>query len=228
MRTTRTIVPREAWETLNDLRAFAHENVQAGLTRRGRYAYLSQVVGRCQQITGNMVGTMSHDKAYNFVCMGRNLERADMGVRILDVRAHSLLPGRLGELRPFNDIQWKSVLMSLSSYQNYRRQVHVRVKGDAVLGFLLQDERSPRSVGYCLSEIEACLRDLPRNEAPLRVLGQIQRRVKEADVRSLVEENLHPFLDELQDVLAELHEAVRATYFELEQPETTGPLSATG
>lgn len=225
MRVTRSIVPREAWETINDLRTMAREHLNQGLTRRGRYAYLRAIVGHCQQITGILTGTMAHDLTYNFVRMGRNMERADMGVRILDVRAQSLLPRQAEELKQFNDIQWKSVLKSLASYQDYRRKVHVRVKGDAVLGYLLQNPQSPRAIMHTLGEVEDCLRNLPRNEDPLRALSRARRMVKEANVHELAREGLHEFLEELSAALADIHEVVARTYFQLEQPEAE-PLAA--
>ncbi len=218
MRTTRGIVPREAWEKLNDLHLYTKENASTGLTRRGPYDFLEYIVEHCQQITGILVGTMSHDPAYGFARMGRNLERCDMASRVLDVRSASLLPKRVEELRPFEDIQWVSVLKSLAAYQMYRRHVHVRVKGSAVLGYLLQDRDFPRAVHHCLVEVGDCLRDLPRNDAPLRVLGRAQRMVKEADVHALASEGLHDFIEELQSALAKLHEDVRLTYFSVEEP----------
>ena len=45
-----------------------------------------------QTITGILSGTMTHDESYNFLRMGRNLERADMTTRIIDVRSATLVP----------------------------------------------------------------------------------------------------------------------------------------
>ncbi|MGD2055919.1 MAG: alpha-E domain-containing protein, partial [Gammaproteobacteria bacterium] len=140
LRTTRAIVPRAAWETLNDLYEFSRENATGGISRRGRYGYMKRVVDSCQLLTGKLSGTMSHDLTYEFLRIGRNMERADMTSRVIDVRATNLLPKQTDELKPFDDIQWKSVLDSLMAYQMYRRHVHVRVRGRPALRFLLQEE----------------------------------------------------------------------------------------
>lgn len=226
LRATRSIFPREAWETLNDLYRFATDGAQSGIGRRVRYEYLRTVIQHCQQLTGLLSGTMSHDAIYRFVRMGRNLERADMTSRVLDVRAANLFPKTVEELKPFDDIQWKSVLETLAAYLMYRRHVHVRVKGAAVLGYLLQDAEFPRSVNHCLGEVESCLRALPRNETPLRSLGHVQRAVAEAKARSLAWEGMHAFLDGLQIMLGEVHEQVCFTYFGVDRP-TTEPVAAT-
>jgi uncharacterized alpha-E superfamily protein len=216
LRTTRAIVPRSAWETLNDLFEFTRENLAAGISRRGRYAYMKRVIDYCQLLTGKLSGTMSHDQSYDFLRLGRNMERADMTTRVIDVRATNLLPKQVDELKPFDDIQWKSVLDSLTAYQMYRRHVHVRVRGQQALRFLLQEGDFPRSVQHCLAEVEHCLHRLPGNEGALRVLGRARRMVQEVAIDKIVREGLYDFIDDLQRVHGELHEQLTATYFALQ------------
>lgn len=213
MRATRVIVPREAWETLNDLYLLARDTTARGLAGSRRYDFLDEVVRRCQQLTGMLSGTMSHDDTYTFIKMGRNLERADMTTRVLDVRASSMVIEDVEDLKPFDDIQWRSVLNSLAAYQMYRRHVHMRIRGRDVLRFLLQDREFPRSVLHTLGEVQACLQTLGHNENALRVLGHAQRYIQEAEVGELVGEALTRYVDEFQIRLGEVHEEVARAYF---------------
>jgi len=213
LRTTRAIVPRAAWESLNDLYAYARDNRNSGISRRGRYHYLQRIIDYCQLLSGKLSSTMSHDQTYDFIRMGRNMERSDMTARVIDVRASNLLPSLSEELKPFDDIQWKSILDSLAGYQMYRRHVHVRIRGRAVLRFLLKEELFPRTVHYCLAEVEQCLRGLPGNEPALRILGRAQRLVKEVDVTEILSEGLNSFVEELLEVHTQLNSQLTATYF---------------
>ncbi len=217
LRTTRAIVPRAAWETLNDLYEYARDNASSGISRRGRYDYMKRVIDTCQLLAGKLSGTMSHEMSYEFLRIGRNMERADMTSRVIDVRATNLLPKQTDELRPFVDIQWKSVLESIMAYQMYRRQVHMSVRGKEALRFMLQEVQFPRSVHYCLAEVGYCLRRLPGNEAPLRVLGRAQRMVQAVNAAEIVTEGLNDFINDLQLVHTELHEQLVATYFQVAQ-----------
>ena len=216
LRTTRDIVPRKAWEKLNDLYQYAKDPIEH--TRRARYAFLTRIIEGSQLISGLLAGTMSHDQAYDLVRIGRNLERTDMTSRIIDVRSANLVVKHTGGLIPFASIQWMSVLKSLSAYQMYRRHVHVRVNGAGVLRFLLQDPNFPRSVYHCLGEVQHSLNKLPRNEAPLHSMLRLKRQVYEADVRDLTNQELHSFIDALQIALGKLHDQIRATYFLTEVP----------
>jgi uncharacterized alpha-E superfamily protein len=217
LRTTRAILPRAAWETLNDLYAYANDNKVSGMSRRGRYAYMRRMIDYSQLMAGKLSSTMSHDQTYEFIRLGRDMERADMTTRVLEVRASNLLLSITEELRPFDDIQWKSVLDSLAGYQMYRRHVHVRVRGKEVLRFLLRDATFPRAVHYCLTEVDHCLRRISGSESALRVLGRAQRMLAEVDISGIVGDGLTGFINEFQKVHSELNSQISASYFELSE-----------
>lgn len=211
-RTIRDIVPRECWEQINGLYLFANETLQKGITKTGRHAYLRGVITGCQTIAGLLDGTMLHDQGYEFLRLGRFLERADMTTRIADVRSASLLP-EAEESRPFDNIQWVSVLKSLTAYQMYRRSAQIRVQRGPVLRFIFQNPRFPRAVRYCVEHARASLERLPRHEAALRVNGRLVRDLDGADLPALTQAELHAFVDDLQLGIGDLHNEIAATWF---------------
>jgi uncharacterized alpha-E superfamily protein len=212
-RTIRDIVPREGWEQINELYIFVRDGLQQGLTKRGRYPYLRQVILGTQTIFGLLAGTMLHDQGFEFLRIGRGLERADMTTRIVDVRSASLLLRDAEDLRPFDTVQWVSVLKSLTAYQMYRRSEQVRVQRGPVLRFLFQNGEFPRSVHHCVEAVRASLERLPRDEAALRVVGRVNRSLLGAEVDRLSQSDLHAFVDELQLGIGDLHDAIAATWF---------------
>lgn len=220
LRTSRAIFPREVWETLNDLYNYVKDNKSTAMSRRGRYAFLKHVIDNCHIISGKLSATMSHDQTYDFIRLGRNIERADMTTRVIDVRAGNLLPKQNEELKPFDDIQWKSVLDSLEAYLVYRRCVRVPVRGTAVLRFLLKDLCFPRALIYCLGEMEHCLLSLPLNEELLSTLNDARNIIEKADVTDIVGENLNEFIDRLQLILIDVHELLATAYFQLPEEDS--------
>lgn len=214
LRTTRDIIPREAWELLNDLNLFLKNNIVNSTSRRRRYGFLKTIIGGSHQITGLLAGTMNHDEGYDFMRMGRNLERADMTTRLVDVRSGDLLLEHEG-LTPFENIQWVSLLKSLTAYQMYRQYMKLRVRGPEVLKFLLQTEIFPRSCAHCLLQIQQCLENLPENDTLQRSVLSLRRNVKETDTAELARSGpgLHQYMDQLQMQFAVLHDALASRYF---------------
>ena len=212
-RTIRDIIPREAWEQVNENYMISKKNAQSVMTHRHRYDYLRSVILGAQTITGLLAGTMTHDEGYNFLRMGRNLERADMTTRIIDVRSATLLPGMTEDLTPFENLQWMSVLKSLTAYQMYRLGVRLRISRPEVLKFLLQEKRFPRACHHSLCEVESCLNTLPHNEKPLRAVTSLRKKLMRAKPQELKQEKLHAFIDGLQLGLIKVNDSINKTYF---------------
>jgi uncharacterized alpha-E superfamily protein len=214
LRSARDLVPREVWEQMNALYLKSSEQLNGKLSKRRRQDFLEGLILDCQQMAGTLQGTMSHDHAYDFILIGRHLERADMITRILEVRGYDLLPDTAEDLGPFESIQWMSVLKSLTGYQMYRRHVRSRVSGSDVLRFLLRDGQFPRSVMFCLLVLEDLISGLPgEDDRSLRGVTRLQRRLNETQVRNLKGRELAEFMDRLQIELAETDRAIRHTWF---------------
>jgi uncharacterized alpha-E superfamily protein len=211
IRTTRDVVPSEAWRYVNELCMYFGQELDANTSHRRRYGIHSRVVEGCQQIRGLLADTMSHDAGYHFVRLGRGIERADMTTRIIDVAAAMLL-GR-EDLTRFDNTLWMAVLQSLSGYQMYRQMVRRRIYGRDVISFLLKDQQFPRAVAFCLRELGASLAMLPRSGEPIIKLGDLRRMLAMLDTADLDLADLHQWIDDTQLALGELHGLVHSTWF---------------
>ena len=212
-RTIREIIPREAWEQINELYIYGDENRQKALFRRSRYDFLTEVIESVQKITGILAGTMTHDEGYHFLKIGRNLERADMTTRIIDVRSASLLPETETEQSAFENLQWMSVLKSLTAYQMYRREVRLRIRRSDVLKFLLLEERFPRSLRHSLQEVSKCVQTLPNYEAALKEIEDVEKMLMNANPQTLIQDKLHQFIDDVQLGIHQVFNQLEETYF---------------
>lgn len=211
LRVARPVVPREAWEAINNLWLACSDELGEAGGRTGRVRWLRRVVADCQRINGVLLGTMSRDEAMSFLVIGQNLERADLTTRVLDVRSESLGPARGDD--PYEAVHWMAVLRSLAAYQPFRRAMPARPQGGSTLRFLLQDDRFPRAVSACLTEVRSQLKGLARSETSLDACANVSILVASAAVTRLTLGGLSEYLDEVQIGLAEIHQQVDDTYF---------------
>src|SRR3954470_11349354 len=212
-RTLREILPTETWELLNEFFAECTRNVESAINKRTRFEFLKRIVISLQTIAGMFDGSMNRNDAHTFSLLGRNLERADMTSRIVDVRSAQLLPAETPELRPFESVQWMSVLKSLSGYQMYRLRMRTRVKRIDVLQFLLRDDQFPRSCQFSLTQVEHSLNRLPRSESVLEVLADAARFIERAPLATLDQPGLHELIDKLQLHISNVHDMIAGIYF---------------
>jgi uncharacterized alpha-E superfamily protein len=156
---------------------------------------------------------MTHDFGYDFLRIGRNLERADMTTRIIEVRAASPLPQGIDPLEPYEHVQWLSVLRSLSAHQMYQRQVQQPVRRADVMEFLVKDAQFPRAVAHCIEALDCCFDHLPRNRELLRLNNKIKKKIVKTELGQMENRDAVVFMDELQIELAEVHGCIYSTYF---------------
>ena len=212
-RTLREVVPRAAWERINALYLFVNGRAGHALERARRYNILEEIVERRQAVVGLLSDCMSHDVAYQFLRLGRYIERADMTTRILDINAAVLVPREQVPEDPAMALLWMGVLKSLHAYQMYRRHCAVHVRGPEVVNYLLKDAEFPRTVRYCLDELESCVSELPHHGSPLKLLRIAQRRIAGMSTDGLTPAQRHEYLDAVQADLARVHDELASEYF---------------
>jgi uncharacterized alpha-E superfamily protein len=198
---------------MNELFMEIKEKLPAALSKRTRFHFLQHIVRSMQTLTGELEGTMSRNDAFTLLMLGRNLERADMTSRIIDVRSAQLLPADAPGFQPFDTIQWLNLLKSLSGYQMYRLSQRTRVSRSAVLEFVLRDLQFPRACLFCLKEVEHFLRALPRCASVLGSVGEARGFLVNAIPATLDQPALHELIDRLQLHIIVMHEGIAQTYF---------------
>lgn len=218
-RTTREIMPTEAFEMINNLYYLAKEKSDAAVARGPRHDLLEGIIADCQQITGLLGGCMSRDEAYSFIRLGRSVERADMTTRIVDVGSGDLLQSLPeGQVvadggAPYDNILWMNILRSISAYQMYRQHVRERISGEDVVEFLLKDEEFPRSAAHNLTTLTKVLKKLPSHSKVKWQVDRTRRVVKNGDIEKLLKKGLFTYIDELQKSIALIHRKIADTWF---------------
>ena len=221
-RTLRGIIPRAAFEYVNDAYLFAREHLTEPLSRTRRMSGLNRITEYVQQVDGYMSANMLHDAHWCFLRVGQFIERADMTTRMIDVGTGTFWRSA-AELEPFADIQWRSVLRALYALQSYNTTVAEPITQGPVIDFLINDPRLPRSVAYGLNSVRNNLRNLPRHDQPLRAANRLRRELAVTDVRTMTAEQISDFLDQCQVRLSQLHGRIHRTYFDFRPRRKPSP-----
>ncbi|WP_420600519.1 alpha-E domain-containing protein [Neptuniibacter sp.] len=213
IRTTRDVVPQDTWELINELDLFARNNIRKGINRTDRHQFLNTIIKHCQEINGLFESAMSRDATWQFMMLGRNIERADMTTRILDAGASIMLQPNEGTSINLSQVVWGNVLRSLSAYMNYRRSIRTQVQSSKVARFLLEDPHFPRTIAFCLEEIESAIQKLPRPEKTLSVLHALKELNYPLENGNPLNEEFRDYLNDLQIQVCELHNEFSENWF---------------
>jgi uncharacterized alpha-E superfamily protein len=212
VRNSRDLLPQESWESVNELYQFARHELAVTTSSENVFEVLSHCIGRCQQINGELIGTMSHGSPYYFLSLGQTIERADMTSRIIDVAAAYLQENERLVLR-YGSTLWTNVLKSVSGFQMYRQYCQPEVEGLKAIDFLLNDEKFPRAVRACVELAKLNASSLPRCDDLIHALERTEDVLPSPLPDDLDGAEVSRLMDTLQKRLGDTHAAVVETWF---------------
>ncbi len=212
IRNTRDLLPQEAWENINELYRFTRDSLALAAAGENRFEVLAECIGRCQQINGILLGTMSYLSPHHFLTLGQSIERADMTSRIIDVAA-AYIQKNEQLVRRYGSTLWTNVLKSVSGFQMYRQYQQPQVDGLRVIEFLLFDPAFPRAIRACIDSALESSEALPRSADTAASLKSVQHVLDSSVVSGMDAAGISALMDDLQKRLAGAHRSVAATWF---------------
>jgi uncharacterized alpha-E superfamily protein len=214
LRTTREVMPREAWQAINQLSQYVDATASSAVQRQLRDRFLLRVVEISRRLDGILESTMTRSHEFRMLRLGRLVERADMTTRVLGVAAAGILQLEATDRDQLvnDEVRWMSVLRSVSALQMYQRAVRGPIDGLAVVRFLLSYSAFPRSVQGCLDEIREVLTELPSPHDVLTVLDTTAVELSRSDPRVTAGTELDRAMERVQTAIANLDRAIHDRY----------------
>jgi len=209
----------ELWEELNRLYLFVRSPQARKVWDRSPSEFFQEIKAGSLHLIGIASATLLHDEGWWFVQTGQFLERADKTTRILDVR-HQTLPekGAPKIVSQTNTLEWAAVLRSCSAWDAYKTFYGADMNPRLVAEFLLFNDSFPRSVRFCVSELNRAVRRISgvaegnfSNDAE-KLTGRFLAELQFSTVDEIFEIGLHKYLDEAQTKLNDIGEALFRAY----------------
>jgi uncharacterized alpha-E superfamily protein len=162
--------------------------------------------------------TLARDEGWQFIQLGKFLERADKTLRILDIQYHLLRELNDPADLSLSNLQWGAVLRSCAAYEAYQGLYVGRVEPERVVEFLLLHPTFPRSVRFCLEEASRALTAIEGAAASRevgkvgRVLGRVLGDLRFAELGEILHDGLHLFLGGVLEKCGRVGRAVQEHY----------------
>jgi uncharacterized alpha-E superfamily protein len=205
-RRARETLSTEMWEVINS--TFRHMSSGRFRTMRLPDAF-RWVRERAAVINGTADATMSRDEGWQFLVLGRSLERADMTARLVATSA----------LTPGPNSAWPVTLRACGAYQSFLRAYRGQESDREAAEYLLLDRLFPRSVVHALTRAEQCLANLEASgqrvgfqDEAQRLLGRTRAELEYRSIGDIVSD-LPGEMERLQRTCAAASDAVTQRYF---------------
>jgi uncharacterized alpha-E superfamily protein len=217
-RHVREQISLEMWEEINRTYLWMKSQTLKKIQRQGPYEFFTAVKNASHLFQGITDGTMTHGEDWDFIQVGKYLERADMTTRILDANDEIFITRPANNSHTSGTLQWSAILRSCSSHDAYRKFYVAQVEPDKVVEFLILSEFFPRSIRFCAGALDEALRRISgckdehfTNQAE-KLTGRLVAELNYSALEDIKTVGMHQYMDELQIKLNTIGEAIFQTY----------------
>lgn len=198
-RMVRTALTRETWEATNE----CWIDLKQMLARKLKSSDLPEVIDKVKRraglIRGAFHGSMLRNEIYSFARIGTFIERADNTSRILDVKYYVLLPAITHVGSSLDNMQWESILRSVSAHRSYRWVYDGEYKAANIADFLILNGQMPRSLAYSYEKIVRNLgyiaKDYGERLDAHDTAEKVRATLRSTTIGEIIDQGLHEFLD---------------------------------
>jgi uncharacterized alpha-E superfamily protein len=225
-RMVRDQITLELWEELNRIFLFLRSKAARDMWKSSPFELLQEIKACSLHLQGLTDATIVHNEGWQFMQVGKYLERADKTTRILDVR-HETLPARglPSQVSQTEALEWSAILRSCSAWDAYKAIRGAEVSPRLVADFLLLSEDFPRSVVFCVLSLDSALRSISgapagrfSNQAE-KLCGRLLAELQFSAIEEIFDQGLHEYLDRTQQKLNDIGSALFHAY--ISQPFNT-------
>jgi uncharacterized alpha-E superfamily protein len=205
----RSELTMEVWEVINVLYLHVEGQNVRSVMREGPSKFLRRVRDWMQAFGGMSDATMTHGEGWNFLQVGRFLERAYMTARVLEALEV--------ENEPWAESQ-RLLEMCCASVPFVQATDRAPEAGDAV-AFIALSQDFPRSLRFCAREIDAAMHRLSRSptatfeNAAERRLGRLCALFDYTSIEEILAGGVQTFASNVGHELELLSNDIEDAYF---------------
>ena len=199
-----TMLPKSAWEQFNNL--YSDFN-NAAVKRNSEDLY--QIIRNSQRFFAIISDGMQRNDVFNFIKLGRFIERADMLSRIIE---DQILRKETHVNKYYQNLQWSSVLRSINGYESFKTINKENLNQEVVLGFMIKEKLFPRSLKYCVDKLIEVQKFLPQSTNIKKITKSLLKNLEKNNVYKY-DKKILKHLDNFQFGLIKLDKEINERFF---------------
>ena len=183
--------------------------------------FLQQVMDGVHQFQGVSDSTMSHGEGWQFIQVGRYIERASATATLLEAYHKDLWGEGSADRTEGNEyLDWMGLLRSATAFEAYCKVYTADLTPERILEFLLLDEEFPHSLRFSIDSLQNALASIQREsgksraEAVRRLAGRLQGSLSYSGVEEIMEGDVIAYLRTILVQCGEIHSTIYELYID--------------
>jgi len=215
-RQVREQISSEMWEQLNRLYHESKRMSTPELWSAQPHDLLLQLMQSSHQFQGVTDSTMIHGEGWQFIQVGRFMERVQATARLIDLHFGEFFHQSSEAMIASEHMEWIGLLRSCTAFEAYCKVYTAELRPERVAEFLLLNADFPHSVRFAVDQLRKSL-DAVHDAANRKSdrLGKLAGRLTAALSYTPLEEimsNLHEFSLNIRRLCGNIHTGIYQVY----------------
>ena len=207
----RDILPEQSIIKLNELLIKFNKSISKKNSKKNNLKLLNNVILGSQNFMYSTDLEMQRNIDYQFLRLGRFLERTDMMIRILQSQALRSKQHKKGY--EYLTLEWINILKSISAFQAYRQYSQQDISISDIINFFLKTDTFPRSISWNLNQIERATYRISKKNDLIKNVKEIKADINKYKIKTNDLDNFLFFLEKMVKKLDDLNNKIQKNYF---------------
>ena len=207
----RDILPEQSIIKLNELLIKFNKSISKKNSKKNNLKLLNNVILGSQNFMYSTDLEMQRNIDYQFLRLGRFLERTDMMIRILQSQALRSKQHKKGY--EYLTLEWINILKSISAFQAYRQYSQQDISISDIINFFLKTDTFPRSINWNLNQIERATYRISKKNDLIKNVKEIKADINKYKIKTNDLDNFLFFLEKMLKKLDDLNNKIQKNYF---------------
>ncbi len=217
-RQVREEISTEQWQRLNRLFHHIHAPLAERQFTSNMGDLLASVVDGIHLFQGVGDSTMIHGQGWQFIRLGRSLERAYATATLLEVYQPELFQAQERERSGYQYLELVGLLRSCTAFEAYCQVYTADLSPDRMLEFLVLNRDFPHAIRYCVDTIRNAIESIQRTggrRSPDELnagVGKLHALLGYTTIREILAGDPAAFLHNIRAQCLRIHELIYRYY----------------
>ena len=207
----RDILPEQSIIKLNELLIKFNKSINKKNSKKNNLKLLNSIILGSQNFMYSTDLEMQRNIDYQFLRLGRFLERTDMMIRILQSQVLRSKQHKKGY--EYLTLEWINILKSISAFQAYRQYSQQDISISDIINFFLKTDTFPRSINWNLNQIERATYRISKKNDLLKNIKEIKVGINKYKIETDELDSFLFFLEKMLKKLDDLNDKIQKNYF---------------
>lgn len=219
LRQVREQCSTEMWEQLNRLYLQVSNTSNNESWMLNSHIFYRAVQEGAHLFQGVTDSTMSHGEGWQYIQLGRYVERTDTLARLIGTHFGNLSAPADQAVESEEYLEWVGLLKSCAAFEAYCKTYTAEMRPLRVAEFLLLNPEFPHSVRFSVDMVHASLARIGemterKAEQPERLAGRLQATLNFSQIDEILASGARAYVDSVCWQCAQAHSAIQQVYFD--------------